>query len=315
MDRIIDLDLIGNAILLSAAVMLFLALEFTTTGEAWGSAKIIGLICGFAAMTIVFIVWQWWKQDGALIPPSIVTQRTVAASCCMAFFTYGALIVHTYFIPIWFQAIFGYTPIMSGVVMIPYFVANALFSLISGIFVSKIGYVTPPAVLGTAIGTIGCGLISMFNPGMSTGMWVGFEILASAGFGMSIQQGFTAVQTVLSPDDIAIGTASVVASQSLGGAVFISVGNSVFQSRLRAMADDGTLAGIDIKQIIGAGATAFRQLVPEAQLPALLGVYNAALQTVFIVAVPLAGLACISCCFLEWKSVKGKADEKPEEKV
>ncbi|KAI8624124.1 MFS general substrate transporter [Xylariaceae sp. FL1651] len=305
-DRLIDLDLIGNVILLVAAVMLFLALEFTLTGAAWGSAKIIGLLVGTILTVIVLNVWLWWKQDGALIPPAIIKQRTVAASCGMAFFTYGALLIQTYFLPIWFQAILGYSAIQSGVAMIPYFVANALFSLFSGIFVSAAGYFAPPAILGSAIGTVGCGIITLFHPGISTGMWIGFEILASAGFGLSIQQGFTAVQTVLKQDDLAVGTAAVVASQSLGGALFISVGNSVFQNRLEAlvMGASSELDGLDVRSIIDAGATAFRKLVSEEQLPLLIDLYNRALHDVLVVAIPLGGLAFVSCCFLEWKSVK-----------
>ncbi|XXH05488.1 hypothetical protein Hte_011918 [Hypoxylon texense] len=308
--RFVDLDLVGNVILLSASVMLFLALEYTLTGAAWASAKVIGLLCGAFVTAVVLLVWLWWKQDAALIPPAIAKQRTVAASCLMAFFTYGALLIHTYFLPIWFQAILGYTAIESGVAMIPYFVANALFSVFSGIFVSVVGYFTPPAILGSAIGTVGCGIITLFSPDMSTAMWIGFEILASAGFGMSIQQGFTAVQTVLGPDELAVGTAAVVASQSLGGAVFISVGNSVFQNRLQSLVSQTDIPGLDVEAVVSAGAVAFREVVPAADLPALLTQYDAALHTVLVVAIPLAALACLSCCFLQWKSVKKPASQQ-----
>ncbi|KAI8959839.1 MFS general substrate transporter [Daldinia sp. FL1419] len=316
MERLISLDLVGNVILLGAAVMLFLALEYTLTGAAWASAEIIGLLSGAGVTAIVLVGWFWWKKDRALIPPAIAKQRTVAASCLMAFFTYGALLVHTYFLPIWFQAILGYSAIQSGVAMIPYFVANALFSVFSGIFVSVVGYFTPPAILGSAIGTVGCGIITLFHPSMSTAMWIGFEILASAGFGMSIQQGFTAVQTVLGPEDIAVGTAAVVACQSLGGAVFISVGNSVFQNRLAGLIGQTNIPGLDVRAIVGAGAIAFRKVVPPEHLPALLNLYDEALHTVLMVAIPLAGLAFLSCCALEWKSVKKAAKPVSEtEKV
>ncbi|KAI2471333.1 MFS general substrate transporter [Annulohypoxylon bovei var. microspora] len=307
MDRLVKLDLVGNVILLGSSVMLFLALEYTLTGAAWASAEIIGLLCGFGLTLVVFVVWLWWKKDGALIPPAIAKQRTVAASCLMAFFTYGALLIHTYFLPIWFQAILGYSAIESGVAMIPYFVANALFSVFSGVFVSVVGYFTPPAILGSAVGTVGCGIITLFSPGMSTAAWIGFEILASAGFGMSIQQGFTAVQTVLGPDDLAVGTAAVVASQSLGGAVFISVGNSVFQNRLEALVRETDIPGLDVRKVLSAGAVAFRDVVPAADLPALLAQYDAALHSVLVVAVPLGALAFLSCCALQWKSVKKPA--------
>ncbi|KAI5921105.1 major facilitator superfamily domain-containing protein [Camillea tinctor] len=304
MNRMIDLDLIGNVILLSASVMLFLALESTLTGASWRSAKVIGLFCGAGVTVILFILWLRWKQDGALIPPAISQQRTVAASCLMAFFTYGALIIQTYFLPIWFQAILGYSAIQSGVAMIPYFISNALFSLLSGIFVTVFGYFTPPAIVGSAIGTVGCGIITLFGPHMGMGKWIGFEILASAGFGMSIQQGFTAVQTVLQQKDLAVGTAAVVASQSLGGAVFISVGNSIFQSQLQAIASETNVPGLNVKNIIEAGAIAFRDMVTAEQLPILRDIYDEALHNVFLTAIPLGGLAFVACCFLEWKSVR-----------
>lgn len=314
-DRIFDLDIIGNILLLTASVLLFLALEFTTAGMAWDDPTAIGLFCGCGVTTLGFLTWLWWKQEAALIPPRIATQRTVAASCAMAFFTYGALLIHTYFMPIWFQAIFGFSAIQSGVAMIPYFVSNALFSLFSGIFVSKVGYVVPPAVLGCAIGTVGCGLFTLFKPDVGTALWVGYQIVASAGFGMAIQQGFTAVQTVLERDDVAIGTASVVASQSLGGAIFISVGNSVFQGRLKELVSRDGLEGFSVKEIIDAGTTAFRTMVPASQLPRLINDYNEAIVTVFMVAIPLGGLACLACCCIEWKSVKtGRDDPQEDEK-
>ncbi|KAI0178929.1 MFS general substrate transporter [Hypoxylon sp. FL1284] len=304
MERLLALDLVGNVILLAGAVMLFLALEFTLTGESWGSAKVVGLLVGAGLTLLALLAWLRWKGDAALIPPAIARQRTVAASCLMAFFTYGALLIHTYFLPIWFQALLDFSAIQSGVAMIPYFVSNALFSVLSGVFVTVVGYFAPPAILGSVIGTVGCGVITLLHPDVGVGARIGFEILASAGFGMSIQQGFTAVQTVLGPEELAVGTAAVVAAQSLGGAVFISVGNSVFQNRLQALVRETNIPGVDVRAVVSAGAVAFRDVVPAADLPALLAQYDAALHTVFYVAVPLAALACVSCCFLEWRSVR-----------
>ncbi|KAK0656612.1 major facilitator superfamily domain-containing protein [Cercophora newfieldiana] len=311
-ERFMDLDIVGNVLLLGASLMLFLALEYTTLGVAWSSAEIIGLLCGFGVVTILFILWQRWKGEDALMPPRILQQRTVAASCGMAFMTYGAIINLTFFLPIWFQAIRGDSAIISGVNMIPYFAVNAFFSLLAGVFVSMIGYVTPPAVIGSAIGTIGLGLLTLLSVDTTTAQWVGYEVLASAGFGLSIQQGFTAVQTVLDPADMAIGTAAVVASQSLGGAIFLSVGNSVFQNHLLKASADNILPGVNIKKVIDAGASAFRQLVPDDELPVMLEVYNEALRRVFIVGIPLGALAAFISCFIEFKSVKGQVEKKDD---
>ncbi|KAF4818718.1 Efflux pump roqT [Colletotrichum siamense] len=305
-DRILELDLLGNIFLLGACVMLFMALELTNRGQAWSSVRIIGLLSGSGATAIVFAAWQWWRQDGALIPPAIITHRTVAASCVAAFSTYGALMIHTYFLPLWFQAIRGEDAIMSGVDMIPYVATIGIFSLLSAVFVSVVGYPVPPAVVGGMIGTAGCGVLRLLSPGTSIAYWIGFEILVAAGFGMSIQQGLTAVQAVLPPDDISVGTAAVVASQSLGGAIFVSVGNTLFQNYLLRAAARNLVPGVNIRAVLRAGATAFRTAVPASALPRMMTVYNDALRVTFTAAIPLAGVAAIAACFMEWKSVKVK---------
>ncbi|KAK1636269.1 major facilitator superfamily transporter [Colletotrichum phormii] len=304
-NRILDLDLIGNVLLLGACVMLFLGLQYTAQGEALSSTKITGLFSGAGATAVVFAAWQWWKQDGALFPPAIITQRTVAASCVAAFATYGALLIHIYFLPIWFQAVRGESAISSGVDMIPYVAALALFSLLAGIFVSVVGHYPAPAIIGGMLATVGCRKLMMLSPDTPTPQWIGFEILVAAGFGMAIQQGFTAVQAVLPPDEVPVGTAAVVASQALGGAIFVSVGNALFQNHLlRASAEDA-VPGVDIRAVLGAGVTVFRTVVPVEALPVIVSVYNDALRVVFTAAIVLAGISVIAACFMQWKSVKG----------
>ncbi|KAG7044962.1 major facilitator superfamily transporter [Colletotrichum scovillei] len=299
LNKIFDLDLIGNVLLLGACVMLFLALQYITQGEPLSSTRIIGLLSGAGATAIVFAAWQWWKQDGALFTPAIITQRTVAASCVAAFATYGALLIHIYFLPIWFQAVRGESALSSGVDMLPYVAAIALFSLLAGIFVSIVGHPPAPAIIGGMIATAGCGKLLTLSPDTPTPHWIGFEILVAAGFGMAIQQGFTAVQAVLPPDEVPVGTAAVVASQALGGAVFVSIGNALFQNHLlRASAP-----GVDIPAVLGAGVTAFRTVVPAETLPIMVSVYNDALRVVLTAAIPLAAVSAIAACFMEWKSL------------
>lgn len=306
LQKILRLDPVGNALLLVASVMLFLPLQYNELGFAWGSARIIGLLTGSGVVAIIFIVWNRFKGDEALIPPKIIGQRSVAVSCVAAFFIYGVMLIHSYYLPIYFQAIRNASAIRSGVDMIAYMLANAFLSLFTGILVSKIGYYTPPAIIGGVIATVGCGLISTLQIHTSSAKWIGYEVLVAAGLGMSIQQGFIAVQTVLPLEQIPIGVAAIASFQSLGGSIFVSVGNSILHNALLSASSSQQLPGIDINHVISAGATMFRSFVPADALPALLNVYNTALQKVFIAAIPLAGLAFVAALGLEWKSVKGK---------
>lgn len=315
LQRIRKLDIIGNIILLGATTMLFLALQYSEQQYAWSSARCVGLLCGFGATTLVFIAWMLYRGDAALIPPRIVRQRTVAASCGAAFTIYGALLIHSYYLPIWFQAIKGTSAIRSGVDMIPYMVANAFFSLFAGIFVSKNGLFAPPAILGCAIGTVGSGLLTTLNPATPQSRWIGYEFLISAGLGMAIQQGFSAVQATLPLEEVPIGTAAVVASQSLGGAIFVSVGNTLLQNHLLNANNDKVIPGVDVRAVIELGATKFRQIVPADALPALVKLYNDSLQAAFIAAAVLCGCALICGLCMEWKSLKSGHPEKKDAQI
>ena len=195
--------------------------------------------------------------------------------------------------------------------MIPYMAANALFSLLAGVFVSKNGLFAPPAIVGCAIGSIGCGLLATLHPKSSTGQWVGYEILISGGLGLAIQQGFSAVQTALPLEEVPIGTAAVVACQSFGGAIFVTVGNTVLQNHLLAQNNVHRIPGVNVRTVIEQGTTQFRKYVPPDVLPELIKLYNESLQGVFITAVPLCGLAFLCSLCMEWKSVRqGHADGK-----
>ena len=306
LEKALALDLIGNFLLIVAAVMLFLALQFNEQYWAWSSARIVGLLVGSGLTAILFVLWQWRQGDEALLPPRIILQRSVAASCLGAFFIYGTFLVHAYYLPIWFQAIKNDTAIMSGVSLITYVIGNALFSVIAGILVSKVGYFAPPAIIGAAIGTVGCGLLSTLQVDSGPGQWVGYQVVTSAGLGMAVQQGVIAVQTVLTLEQIPIGIAAIISMQSLGGAVFVSVGNNILQNILDQASAGKNLPGIDVKAVIAAGATQFRSIVPTESLPALLIAYNYALQKVFIAAIPLSGLAFVIAFGLEWRSVRDK---------
>ncbi|KAK5079432.1 hypothetical protein LTS08_008843 [Lithohypha guttulata] len=309
--RVLALDWIGNLILLGACTMLFLALQFSEERHSWSSARCIGLICGFGVTAMVFVAWMFHKGTAALIPVHVIRQRTVAASCGAAFFIYGALLLHSYYLPIWFQAVKGASAIGSGVNMIPYMVVNAFFSLFAGIFVSKNGLFAPPAIIGCAIGTVGAGLLATLQPNTSTATWVGFEVLISAGLGMAIQQGFSAVQTVLPLKEVPIGTAAVVACQSAGGAIFVSIGNTLLQNHLLDENNANAIPGVNIRSIIELGTIRFRAVVPAADLPALINLYNDALQAALIAAVPLCGCAFLCSLCMEWKSLKRKAVGEP----
>lgn len=113
------------------------------------------------------------------------------------------------------------------------------------------------------------------------------------------------MQAVVRLRDVPVATALVMFFQQLGGALFIAVGQAVFQNKLipQMIAIKPDLTAM---QIIMAGATGLKALVTPDQLPEVLVAYAKSLDATFQVAIAMAGGAFLMACFVEWKSVKGK---------
>lgn len=118
--------------------MFLLALSWGgTQGHPWNSAIIIGLFIGAAGMFCTFLTWEYHRGPTAMVPLTMFKNRVVSAGCVVQLFLMGNVMVSIYYLPIWFQAIRGRTPIGSGVDMIP-IVASQIVTSIGGGLMSEL---------------------------------------------------------------------------------------------------------------------------------------------------------------------------------
>jgi hypothetical protein len=116
--RLRSLDLFGCLIFIPAILMLLLAMQRGGAENNWNTPTIIGLFVGGGAMLILFIAWENWKGDGAMMPRRVVGRRTVICIVLLAFCHVGSLTVTAYYLPEWFQAVQGVGPLQSGIRML-----------------------------------------------------------------------------------------------------------------------------------------------------------------------------------------------------
>lgn len=91
---------------------------------------------------------------------------------------------------------------------------------------------------------------------------------------------------------------------SLGGALFIAVGQSIFTNRLSTnLATNVPILNPSI--VLKSGATSLRNAVGSDSLEGVLIAYNDALTHAYYVSVAIASLSIIGALGMEWKSIKG----------
>lgn len=98
---------------------------------------------------------------------------------------------------------------------------------------------------------------------------------------------------------------TLLPSNSLGGAVAISVAQNIFTNGLSAELPK-TAPDVKPSVVINAGAAYLRNVISPADLPGVLQAYMLGLKQAFVISIACGGIAVISACFVEWKSVKGK---------
>ena len=176
LQRVRQFDPVGTALLLPGLVLLLLALQWGGNRYTWGSSRVATSLTLGLVLLVAFCISQFWAGDNGTVPVRIMGKRTIAAGTVVSIGFGAALIILTFYLPIWFQAIQGKSAFDAGIRLLPYFLGTVTFVITSGIVVSKTGYYTPVLIVGTALMIVGCGLLTTFRRETSKGEWVGYEV-------------------------------------------------------------------------------------------------------------------------------------------
>ncbi|KAL2144470.1 hypothetical protein VTI28DRAFT_9045 [Corynascus sepedonium] len=306
-DKLRHLDPLGAALLLPCVVSLILALQWAGSAYSWSNWRIILLWIVGGLLVIAFAISQKTRPEVATIPSRVAAQRTVVASLWYQTLTGGVMMVVTYWLPVWFQAIQGASPVESGTRTIALVLSQALGSIMGGGFAQLIGFPSPVMMIGSAFAAVGSGMLSTLSVGEVSSHWIGYQILVGLGLGFGTQQASLAVQTVLADEDIPSGISLIFFGMQLGGSVFVCIAQNLFNQRFIDLVTRAAIPGVDPSTLLlDSGATRITDTVRnEADRVRLLDVYNTALTSTFYVSVAAAGAAFVGASLVQWKSVKG----------
>ncbi|KAL2812223.1 major facilitator superfamily domain-containing protein [Aspergillus granulosus] len=304
-----DLDLAGFAIFAGAASQLLLALNWGGTSYRWDSSTIIGLFCGSGITFIVFLLWEAYIGDRAMIPFSLIGRRVIWSSCLNMGFLMACSMVTTYYLPIYFQAIRGASPTVSGVDLLPSIGGTIVFGVISGGLVTRVGRYTPFALVGAAIATTGAGLLILLDPSTPTYSWVLIQLTLGIGRGLGVQMPLIAAQHNAPAALNSIATALVVLAQNFGPAIFLSLAQVIFSSGLTSELARHA-PSVDPAQIVRAGAAGLRDLGFEDQvLDGVLDGYNQAIIRVMYLSTAASAASLVVAVGMGWGSIKTKTSD------
>jgi hypothetical protein len=208
-EKFLQMDPLGVVLVMGGIISFILAVEYGGQKKPWDSSTVIGLLVGFVLIWGVFIAWEFYNSERAMISRRLFGQRSVWQPATFQFFFAASYFVLLYYLPIYFQSVDNRTAISSGVLNLPLVLSLALGSTASGIIVSKTGHAAPFMIVGAVLATVSAGLMYTFDIGTDMGKWIGYQLFYGAAVGLGFQMGINIAQANAKMEDMSSVTAIV----------------------------------------------------------------------------------------------------------
>jgi len=190
-------DWLGSLTMVGGTLMVLLGLEFGGVTFPWDSATVICLIV-FGVVTIgLFFLVEHRLAPYPLMPLDLFFKRSNLAALGVCFFHAFVFISGSYFLPLYFQAVLGATPILSGVYLLPTALSLSFLSAFTGIFIRKTGQYLPCIWFGLVFMTAGFGTFIDLGVHSSWAKIIIFQVIAGIGVGPNFQSPLIALQSLV----------------------------------------------------------------------------------------------------------------------
>ncbi|KAI4228414.1 MAG: hypothetical protein L6R40_008143 [Gallowayella cf. fulva] len=307
------IDWLGSIFIVCGTIMFLLGLEYGGISYPWTSPTVLCLIIFGLVVIVLFFLNEWKLAIYPVMPLRLFKYRSNIAALLVCFCHGTTFIAGAYFLPLYFQAVLGASPILSGVYTFPFVLSLSFVSAAVGVFIKKTGQYLPPIWFGLFFMTLGFGLYIDLPDHPSWSRIIVYQIVAGIGVGPNFQAPLIALQTLVKPKDIATATATFGFTRNIATSISVVIGGVIFQNGM-SRRQSTLAAGLppDTAAILGGGsagaATELVKALPEAQKRVADRVYTESLRTMWIYYVVVAAVG-LGCSFAIGKNKLSKVHE------
>jgi EmrB/QacA subfamily drug resistance transporter len=221
------LDPVGAVLsIVGLATLLFGIIEGPTKGWASGEVVVSFVIAAFALGG--FVLWERTTASPMLDMTVFHNARFTAASSTITlvfFALFGSLFLMTQY----WQLVHGYSPLSTGIRLLPYAAAMMIVAPTSARLVEKLG--TRQVVLtGLALIAIGLTALSTISPSSPYPLVISYFIVMAAGMGMTMAPATESVMGSLPREKAGVGSAVNDTTRQVGGALGVAIIGSAVSS-------------------------------------------------------------------------------------
>ena len=222
------LDLTGVTLVTAGVVAIVWALV-RANDAGWTSPEILSTLLAGTALLLAFVAWEN-RAPEPLVPLRLFCNRAFAIGNVTTFFMSGAIFAGAFLIIQEFQFARGYSPVSTGVRLLPFFATPMLVSPIAGAVSDRIGR-RPVMVTGLTLQTLGFTWVAA--RGSLATSWIELMLallVAGIGISMALPTVPTAVLNAVTQPEMGKASGINYMAQRLGTVFAIAIGSAVFSA-------------------------------------------------------------------------------------
>jgi EmrB/QacA subfamily drug resistance transporter len=288
------IDYLGTVVLILATTCLVLFTSLGGTTYRWGSARIIGLGVAGAVLVGIFVLVER-RATEPVLPLHLFSIRTFSVTSVVGFIVGFSMFASITYLPVFFQIAHGESPTISGLQLLPLLAGMVIFSTGSGLIISRTGRYRPFPIAGTALITIGILLMSRIEIGTSSVVTDAYMLVLGIGLGCTMQVLVLITQNAVPYSELGVATSGATFFRSIGGSFGTAIFGAIFANVLvgnlvKHLGAARLPSGLSSSSV----TPAILDKLPPAIHHGIAAAYAESIQTVFIVAVPIALIAFLA---------------------
>ena len=267
-DKALDLPGLGLA---SAGLLGIVWGLVNGNADGWSSPAIVGALAGGAALLVAFVSWELRARE-PMLPMRFFRDRAFAAANGASLFMYFGMFGSIFLLTQFFQTAQGYSPLESGLRVLPWTAMPMVVAPIAGALSDRIGG-RPIMATGLALQAVGLGWIAAVSTAtVGYAALVGPFVLSGIGMAMFFAPVANVVLSAVRPQEEGKASGTNNAIREVGGVLGVAVLASIFARyggyESPTTFNDGLVPAIWVGAAVVAVGAVVTLLIPRKRRPA-----------------------------------------------
>ncbi|KAK0523424.1 hypothetical protein OC842_006150 [Tilletia horrida] len=306
-----EFDIVGLLLIVVSLVLVLLGFE-EASRRGW---QTMGTVLRLGVGLVGFVLFGWWElrtDRRPIVPPRLFQTPSTVLMLFACFAQSVPFFGTTYYAPIFFQAVSGASPTMSGVQLLPFSLLSSAINVLTGFLVVRLKGYRLLMWFGFTIMTLGYVLLAaLLKPESAVLVQEGILAIAALGMGCLFQTPLIGLMAAMPQSEVGATTATLAVTRVLSGTVGVAISGAIFtasvRTRLRSIPEytppstEGSAT--DLR---GLGA-----IQPPELARRVVGAYSDALRDVWRAYVPLLVFGLVGSFFIKAYSLKRPTARAP----